>query len=400
MGLAVIIGGGVTGTAIARRLVSQYDVAVFDKHRAGEAQSGHNSGVNHPGIIHDAELEPLKSFHAVRGNRMNWEYIKSKIGSPFEIRFRDEGELIVARTEDELAGLDYLRDKAQSRNIKAFWMDKGPILQREPGIIGVRGLWVPSSGVFDQVQFFKALQADAQIAGATYFEHTAITSVEPVQDGFRIIASNGDDFVADVLINAAGLYADTIARQCGIDAPQVYPYRGEYVNIHPSARIVKNLVYFPPEPGGLGHGMHFMRTPSGQVMYGPSIEHDGERNAKEDYANRDTIMINGKKRQTLEYFYEEARRAFPQLRFEHLSPDIVGIRAKTRLPGSNDPSDFYIQPQMQGSAKAYHIIADSPGLTACLSIAEDVYQALQLPEREFAVLTGQHMQASLQGSRK
>lgn len=394
MGLAVIVGAGVIGTAIAGRLVSLHDVAIFDKYRAGEAQSGHNSGVNHPGIIHDAELEPLKSFHAVRGNRMNWEYIRSKIDSPYEIQFRQDGELIVARTETELAGLDYLRAKAESRKIPTFWLDKTPILQREPGIQCVRALWIPSSGVFDQVQFYKALQADAQIAGVSLFEHTAITNVEPVKDGFRVVASNGDDFVADILINAAGLYADRIAQQCGVDAPKIYPYRGEYVNIHPSAGVVKNLIYFPPEPGGLGHGMHFMRTPSGQVMYGPSIEYDASKNAKEDYANRDTITINGKKRQTLEYLYEEARRAFPQLKMEQLSPDIVGVRAKTKLPGSNDPSDFYIQPQMQGNARAYHIIADSPGLTSCLSLAQDVYEALQLPEQEFFELTGQRMQAS------
>jgi L-2-hydroxyglutarate oxidase LhgO len=387
MALAAVIGGGVVGIAAARMLAKEYETFLFEKKVVGEAQSGHNSGVNHPGIIHDVQHEPLKAFHCVRGNRMNWQYIMSKAGSAYDIPFRADGELIVARTEDEWDGLCYMKEKADSRSISAAFLAPDAVLAREPGINCYRGLWVPSSGVFDQVMFLKALRVDAELSGATIFEHTEVKAVAPVAGGFRIVTSN-DDFVADVLVNAAGLYADRIAQQCGVDAPTIYPYRGEYVTIHPSAGIVNNLVYFPPEPGGLGHGMHFMRTPSGQVMYGPSIEYDASDRAKEDYANRETIVVRGMQRQTLEYFFEEARRAFPKLRIDQLSPDIVGIRAKLRPPGSNDPSDFYIQPQLHGNARAYHVIADSPGLTACLSIAQEIADGLSLPLPEFAGLTG------------
>jgi (S)-2-hydroxyglutarate dehydrogenase len=48
-----VIGAGIVGLAIARRLSSHADVTVLDKEdRVGAHQTGHNSGVAHAGLYY------------------------------------------------------------------------------------------------------------------------------------------------------------------------------------------------------------------------------------------------------------------------------------------------------------------------------------------------------------
>ena len=74
----VIIGGGVIGLSIAREISkSGRETIVLEKNdRAGDVTSSRNSGVIHAGIYYPEDF--LKSKLCVEGNRLIYEYAKSK----------------------------------------------------------------------------------------------------------------------------------------------------------------------------------------------------------------------------------------------------------------------------------------------------------------------------------
>lgn len=77
-----------------------------------------------------------------------------------------------------------------------------------------------------------------------------------------------------------------------------------------------------------------------------------------------------------ERFYPEVRKYYPALEDGMLKPDYAGIRPKISGPGSS-PADFVIQTEkhhsIHGLVNLFGI--ESPGLTACLAIADQVVDA-------------------------
>ena len=97
----VIIGGGVIGLSIAREISkSGKETIVLEKNdRAGDVTSSRNSGVIHAGIYYPEDF--LKSKLCIEGNRLIYEYAKSK-----KINHKQYGKYIIATKETELSNLE------------------------------------------------------------------------------------------------------------------------------------------------------------------------------------------------------------------------------------------------------------------------------------------------------
>ncbi|MBL4689471.1 MAG: FAD-dependent oxidoreductase, partial [Nannocystaceae bacterium] len=78
-------------------------------------------------------------------------------------------------------------------------------------------------------------------------------------------------------------------------------------------------------------------------------------------------------------FVPEIRRYFPGLADDALRPAYVGVRCKVQAPGQ-PMADFVIQgPKEHGHAGLVHLMGiESPGLTACLALAEHVADCLAM----------------------
>jgi L-2-hydroxyglutarate oxidase LhgO len=72
-------------------------------------------------------------------------------------------------------------------------------------------------------------------------------------------------------------------------------------------------------------------------------------------------------------FYEAIRRYYPGLGDGVLEPGYVGIRPKI-VPQGAPAADFVVQgPEIHGVAGLVNLFGiESPGLTACLAIADEV----------------------------
>jgi L-2-hydroxyglutarate oxidase LhgO len=178
------------------------------------------------------------------------------------------------------------------------------------------------------------------------------------------------------VINAAGLSAVPLARTlagCPLPClPGNFYAKGNYYALGGRAPFSR-LIYPLPESGGLG--VHLTLDLAGQARFGPDVEWlpdpaPGEAMVDFDY------RVDAKR---ADAFYREIRRYWPALPEGALAPAYAGIRPK--ISGRTQAAaDFLIQgPAEHGIRGLVNLFGiESPGLTACLAIAEQVSAQLGL----------------------
>jgi L-2-hydroxyglutarate oxidase LhgO len=118
-----------------------------------------------------------------------------------------------------------------------------------------------------------------------------------------------------------------------------------------------------PIPGGLG--VHVTLDLAGRMRFGPDVE----------WIDHYDCDVDPRRAAS---FYPAIRTYWPALPDDTLVPDYAGIRPKLTGPGE-PPADFAIDgPADHGLKRLVHLFGiESPGLTASLSLAEEVVARLE-----------------------
>ena len=356
--MIAVIGAGVIGLAAGRAIAATgRDVCVLERAaRPGQGASTRNSGVIHAGLYYpDATL---KDELCREGRERLFAYCAAK-----DVPHARCGKLIVATGAEEEPALDALAQHAAAHHVTLEEVSSGVIHAREPHVRATRGLWSPDTGWLEVECYLRALRDDLERAGGVLVVDAPIVAADRAADRW-ILRTPHESIDADVVVNAAGLYADDVSRLCGGEAFTIYPCRGEYAELAPKARgLVNGLVYPVPHQSGHGLGVHFTRTLDGAVWIGPTIRYQAR---KDDYESH---------RLPLEDFLEPTRRLLPEVTLADLRLGGSGIRAKLH-PASERFADFRIGPDARQPGLIQEAGIDSPGLTASLAIADRIRRAL------------------------
>jgi L-2-hydroxyglutarate oxidase LhgO len=354
----VIVGAGVIGLAVARRLAaSGHAVLVLERNPApGMEISSRNSEVIHAGLYY-----PPGSARArlcVAGRAALYAYCAGR-----NIAARAVGKLVVATDAAEEKILTGIAERARANGVTSLaWLDAAQAARLEPELACTAALLSPETGILDSHAFMRSLHADAEADGALFAFRTEVASVVCETGGFRITAADGTTVRSQNLVNAAGLGAIALAHGMrGLDAAQIPPAyfsKGSYFALA-GASPFRRLVYPVPIPGGAG--IHLTLDLAGGARFGPDVEPV----------------------QTLDYaidpargasFYPAIRRYWPGLPDGALHPAYAGIRPK--IVPADQSQDFLIQRAMPGLVNLFGI--ESPGLTASLAVADEVASLLHI----------------------
>jgi sarcosine oxidase subunit beta len=210
-----IIGGGISGTAAAYELAKTgARVVLLERGDLASMASGWTlAGVRQSGR-HPAEL-PLAQ-HAVR----RWERLAEELDA--DVEYRQDGNLRLARTEDEVPTIQALVDDQRGAGLDvSFVPDNAAIREITPALAEsiVAASWCPSDGHANPTATVQAFAAAAERHGATI--RTGITVEEIVVGGGKIqgVRADGESISATVVILAAGVHSDRLLQQFGIDLP-------------------------------------------------------------------------------------------------------------------------------------------------------------------------------------
>ena len=362
-----IIGAGVAGCAIARELAlrnPEKSIIVLEKlPGVGLETSSKNSGVLHSGLHQNPDF--LKSKLARIGNVLATEYVKTK-----ELPILECGMIVAVPWNAVKSGLwreldsfFALLSRGSEQDIKFRFLGPWGLKKLEPNLRAMGGIFIPNVSVIDSRRFVEALQSDAETSGVNFFFQSPVLEIKADQSVYTL-RTPSDAIAAKCVINAAGLYADEIARLAGFNQYKIYPWRGEYYEVvGEKARLTKRLIYPVVAHNSPGKGIHFSSRVDGRLYIGPNARPVPR---KDCYEEDKTPVAT---------FLAAARRFVPEIEAKDLVWAYSGIRPKTT--NEAEETDFIIQMERRSPLFINLIGIESPGLSSSMAIAKYVAEMLK-----------------------
>lgn len=346
----IIVGGGITGLAIAREL-SKYQLSVVVLEKNPELAAGStkaNSGICHAG--YDPEPGSLKAILNVRGNKLYRE-----LQGDLELPINWPGALIVATTEEECESMHALRERAIQNGVPTELYTREQVLAKEPNLTDnvICALWAPTGGIMWPFGVALAFGENAARNGVKIFTDTAVTGFEKTNGAITAVRTSRGTIAAKYVINAAGLHADKISALAGDTSFTISPRKGEYILFDTSVSGFVNTPIFPC-PTKVSKGILVSPTTHGNVFIGPNAENISDKTDVATSLDGFAEIISG------------ARKLFPNIPLAGAITNFAGLRA-----AADGKGDFVIKASnVAGLIQASGI--QSPGLSAAPAVAEMV----------------------------
>lgn len=350
----LIIGAGVIGCSVAREL-SRYDAEITVLERENDVACGTskaNSGVVHGGF--DAKPGTKKAYYNVRGNAMF-----DKLSKELDFPFRRNGAYVLCFDDDRWDGLKKLYDQGLENGVKDVKVVTGDeVRKREPYVSPeVKGaLWCPSSGIVSPYEMTVAYAENAAKNGVKFVFEKKVSKLEKDGAKIKVVCGDGEEYTADVVVNAAGLYSDELNNTVNDKKYKIVPRKGEYMLLDKTAGYLTSTTLFQL-PTAMGKGILVVPSVHGNILLGPTAVDIDDKDCKD-------TTYDG-----LSEAFDKARVTVPSLTKKQVITQFTGLRAHA------DAGDFVIG--FAGELPLYNLVGiESPGLTAAPAIAVDASEEI------------------------
>ena len=285
----VIIGAGVTGSSIARELSRRnLDVLVLEKASdVCEGTSKANSGIVHAGF--DAKPGTLKAKLNVEGSKL-----MPMLAKELDFEYKNNGSLVLCFDEADLGKLNDLYEKAQSNGVEGVRiLTPEQVHELEPNVTDnlAGALYAPTGGIVCPFNLTIALAENACVNGVQFMLDTQVLNISPKDNPDKLDTKDFYGYVinvikhpsitnkltcdeniqieAKVVINAAGVYADTFHNMVSEDKIHITPRKGEYCLLDKKVGSYVKATLFQL-PTAKGKGVLVTPTVHGNLLIGPT----------------------------------------------------------------------------------------------------------------------------------
>ena len=345
----LIIGGGVTGSAIAREL-SRYDLktALFEK---GEdvcsGTSKANSGIAHAGF--DAVPGSWKAKMNIRGSQM-MEELSRKLDFPY----KRNGSLVLCFDEKDRPRLEKLLQQGKENGVEGLEiLEKKELLALEPALSEevVCALHAPTGGIVCPFKLTIALAENAAVNGVEFHLNEGVKRVQPgTVEGYTVETGKGT-YETRIVVNAAGLYGDEIHNQVSGEKLHITPRKGEYCLMDKKiGQLVSHTIF--QMPTAMGKGVLVTPTVHGNLMVGPTAT---------DISDKEGVDTTA---EGLDEVLKKAALSVKSL------PRGVTITSFAGLRAHEDHDDFILGEVKDAPGFFDAVGIESPGLTSAPAIGE------------------------------
>ena len=358
----LIIGGGISGCAIAREL-SKWDLSVLLVEKEADVAlqaSGRNDGEVHVGI--DLAKGTLKQKYVLQGNRM-FDTLCRDLNVPF----RRIGQYACftqwwLRVPVTLyAWWRRFHDGVKDVRIvgRKRLLEDHPTFSPEIRF----AMFNSSAGIVSPYELTIAYMENAAENGVKVSLNTVVLSMRQHQGSVTEVHTNRGTVYPTVIVNAAGVFADTVAEMAGDRFYSIHPRRGtDAIQDVKSGTLMDTVVSVVTVNRDLltshSKGGGLLKTVHGNVLAGPDAV---ECREKEDFSTRPESIAR---------IYEKQKRSIPAVSERDIITYFTGVRAPTY------EEDFILE-WGRRCKNLYHVAGiQSPGLTSAPAFAVDVAQEL------------------------
>jgi glycerol-3-phosphate dehydrogenase len=247
-----IVGGGVVGAALLFTLAHRgVDAVLFEAEGdLAYSASGTNSGVLHTGF--DSTPGTLETALILRSAALRPAVLEA-LGVPV----LHCGARLAPHSDADRETIAALTENAGRNGVDVHVSDHDGALV------------VPGESVTDPVAYTLALARSAQRAGAEIELEAKVVDIVEHSDRLALTLADGRRLEAEMVVNAAGLHADDVARLVGDESFEIYPRKGEFFVFElPAGEHLDRILL--PVPTKRTKGVLVFPTLDGRVVAGPT----------------------------------------------------------------------------------------------------------------------------------